>query len=91
VVPNAGGFLGGRVTPARPGEPATSATSVSPCVPRAVYRRPAVADWRKTKTPCVYRNVLEPEFGAMVADETGEVGWQMFVDRLASEGVSRSR
>jgi hypothetical protein len=34
---------------------------------------------------------LEPEFGAMVADEIGEVEWQMFVDRLASEGVSRSR
>ena len=50
------------------------------------YSETTIADYRRT-----YRNVLEPEFGPMVADEIGEVEWQMWVDRLASEGLSRSR
>jgi integrase len=50
------------------------------------YSDTTIADYRRS-----YRNVLEPEFGPMVADEIGEVEWQMFVDRLASEGLSRSR
>jgi integrase len=50
------------------------------------YSDPTIADYRRS-----YRNVLELEFGPMVADEIGEVEWQMFVDRLASEGLSRSR
>lgn len=48
------------------------------------YSDTTIADYRRS-----YRNVLEPEFGPMVADEILE--WQMFVDRLASEGLSRSR
>jgi integrase len=50
------------------------------------YGDTTIADYRRS-----YGNVLEPEFGPMVADEIGEVEWQMFVDRLASEGLSRSR
>src|SRR5215218_6665459 len=50
------------------------------------YSDTTIGDYRRS-----YRNVLEPEFGPMVADEIGEVEWQMFVDRLASEGLSRSR
>jgi integrase len=50
------------------------------------YSDTTIADYRRS-----YRNVLEPVFGPMVADEIGEVEWQMFVDRLASEGLSRSR
>jgi integrase len=38
-----------------------------------------------------YRNFLRPEFGPMVADEIGEIEWQMWVDRLSREGLSRSR
>jgi hypothetical protein len=38
-----------------------------------------------------YRNFLRPEFGAFVADDIGEVEWQMWVDRLSREGLSRSR
>ena len=32
-----------------------------------------------------------PEFGADVADEITEVDWQLWVDRLSREGLSRSR
>ena len=53
---------------------------------RQPYSETTIADYRRS-----YRNVLEPEFGAMIADEIGEIEWQMFVDRLASEGLSRSR
>lgn len=38
-----------------------------------------------------YRNFLRPEFGAFAADDIGEVEWQMWVDRLSREGLSRSR
>ena len=50
------------------------------------YSETTIADYRRS-----YRNVLEPEFGAMVADEIGEIEWQMWVDRLSSEALSRSR
>ncbi len=50
------------------------------------YSETTIADYRRS-----YRGYLEPEFGPMVADEIGEVEWQMWVDRLASEGLSRSR
>jgi hypothetical protein len=38
-----------------------------------------------------FRESALPEFGPMVADEIGEVEWQMWVDRLGGEGLSRSR
>ena len=38
-----------------------------------------------------YENYLEPEFGAMVADEISEVEWQIWIDRLSASGLSRSR
>jgi integrase len=38
-----------------------------------------------------YRNFLRPEFGPMPADGIDEMEWQMWVDRLSSEGLSRSR
>lgn len=50
------------------------------------YSETTIADYRRS-----YRNALEPEFGAMVADGIGEIEWQMWVDRLSSEGLSRSR
>jgi integrase len=38
-----------------------------------------------------YRNFLRPEFGPFAADDIGEVEWQMWVDRLSRQGLSRSR
>ena len=37
------------------------------------------------------RLVLKPEFGARPAGEIRPTEWQMFIDRLAREGLSRSR
>jgi integrase len=50
------------------------------------YSDTTVADYRRA-----YRNFLCPEFDPMVADEIGEIEWQMWVDRLSREGRSRSR
>jgi YD repeat-containing protein len=50
------------------------------------YSATTVADYQRA-----YRNFLCPEFGPMVADEIGEIEWQMWVDRLSREGLSRSR
>jgi integrase len=50
------------------------------------YSETTVADYRNA-----YRNFLRPELGPMVADEIGELEWQMWVDRLSREGLSRSR
>lgn len=36
-------------------------------------------------------NHLVPEFGGQVAEEIGEVQWQVSVDELAASGLSRSR
>jgi hypothetical protein len=50
------------------------------------YSETTIADYRRS-----YRRFLEPEFGPMVAEEICEVEWQMWVDQLSSEGLSRSR
>ena len=50
------------------------------------YTVTTVADYARS-----YRNFLRPEFGAFAADDIGEVEWQMWVDRLSREGLSRSR
>lgn len=50
------------------------------------YRETTLDGYRRS-----FRGYLEPEFGAMVAKEIGEVEWQMWIDRLASQGLSRSR
>jgi hypothetical protein len=50
------------------------------------YSSTTVADYTRA-----YNNFLRPEFGPMVADEIGEIEWQMWADRLSREGLSRSR
>jgi hypothetical protein len=50
------------------------------------YSQTTIADYRGS-----YEGFLRPEFGPMPADEIGEVEWQLWVDRLSSEGLSRSR
>jgi integrase len=50
------------------------------------YSHTTIAGYRTS-----YRNFLRPEFGPMVADEINELEWQMWVDRLSREGLSRSR
>lgn len=50
------------------------------------YTATTVADYVRS-----YRNFLRPEFGPFAADDIGEVEWQMWVDRLSREGLSRSR
>jgi hypothetical protein len=50
------------------------------------YSKTTIPDYRRS-----YMSVLEPEFGPMIADEIGVIEWQMWVDRLSSEGLSRSR
>jgi integrase len=50
------------------------------------YSHTTIAGYRTS-----YRNFLRPEFAPMVADEIGEIEWQMWVDRLSREGLSRSR
>jgi hypothetical protein len=50
------------------------------------YSPTTIEDYRRS-----YRHFLQPEFGPMVADEISELEWQMWVDRLSREGLSRSR
>jgi integrase len=50
------------------------------------YSSTTIDDYRRP-----YRNFLRPEFGPMIADQISELEWQMWIDRLASEGLSRSR
>jgi integrase len=50
------------------------------------YTTTTVRDYTRS-----YRNFLRPEFGPFPADDIGEVEWQMWVDRLSREGLSRSR
>jgi integrase len=50
------------------------------------YSSTTIEDYRRS-----YCHFLRPEFGPMLADEIGEVEWQMWVDRLSREGLSRSR
>jgi site-specific recombinase XerC len=50
------------------------------------YSETTIEDYRSS-----YRHFLRPEFGPMVADEISELEWQMWVDRLSREGLSRSR
>ena len=38
-----------------------------------------------------YWHFLRPKFGATPADEIGELEWQMWIDRISREGLSRSR
>jgi hypothetical protein len=38
-----------------------------------------------------YRNFVRPAFGPMPADDIGEVEWQMWIDELSREGLTRSR
>ena len=53
--------------------------------------RPGVLGDDDRRLPALISPFLEPEFGPMVAEEIGEVEWQMWVDQLSSEGLSRSR
>jgi hypothetical protein len=46
------------------------------------YSATTVRDYARS-----YSNFLRPEFGPMVADDIGEVEWQMWVDRLSREDV----
>jgi len=50
------------------------------------YSPTTIAGYRRS-----WEHVLKPEFGPMVAEETSEVEWQMWVDQLSREGLSRSR
>jgi integrase len=50
------------------------------------YSTTTIAGYRRS-----WEHVLKPEFGPMVAEEINEVEWQMWVDQLSREGLSRSR
>jgi integrase len=50
------------------------------------YSPTTIANYRRS-----WEHVLKPEFGPMVAEEISEVEWQMWVDQLSREGLSRSR
>jgi integrase len=50
------------------------------------YSETTIANYRRS-----WENVLRPEFGPMVAEDINEVEWQMWVDQLSREGLSRSR
>ena len=50
------------------------------------YSETTIANYRRS-----WLHVLRPEFGPMVAEEISEVEWQMWVDQLSREGLSRSR
>ena len=50
------------------------------------YSETTIASYRRS-----WNHVIRPEFGPMVADEISEVEWQMWVDQLSREGLSRSR
>lgn len=50
------------------------------------YTQSTVRDYTRS-----YRNFIRPEFGPMPADDIGEVEWQMWIDELSREGLTRSR
>src|SRR4051812_30268341 len=50
------------------------------------YSETTIANYRRS-----WLHVLRPEFGPMVAEEISEVEWQIWVDQLSREGLSRSR
>ena len=50
------------------------------------YSETTIANYRRS-----WQHILRPEFGPMVAEEISEVEWQMWVDQLSREGLSRSR
>ena len=50
------------------------------------YAETTIYDYRRC-----FRHYLEPEFGSMAADAIDEVDWQIWIDRLSGEGLSRSR
>jgi integrase len=50
------------------------------------YSETTIAGYRRS-----WRHFVRPEFGPMVAEEISEVEWQMWVDQLSREGLSRSR
>jgi len=50
------------------------------------YSDSTIAGYRRS-----WRHFVRPEFGPMVAEEITEVEWQMWVDQLSREGLSRSR
>jgi integrase len=50
------------------------------------YSQTTIDDYRRS-----YCNFLRREFGPIVADDIGELEWQMWIDRLAGEGLTRSR
>ena len=50
------------------------------------YSETTIANYRRS-----WENVLRPEFGPMVAEEINEVEWEMWVDQLSRQGLSRSR
>ena len=52
----------------------------------SAYSRTTLSGYRRS-----LRNQLDEEFGARPAAEIAEVDWQMWADRLAREGLSRSR
>jgi hypothetical protein len=55
-------------------------------IPGVVIGRITVRDYR-VRTATSYA----PEFGPMPADDIGEVEWQMWIDELSREGLTRSR
>jgi len=56
------------------------------CKKGSAYSRTTLSGYRWS-----LRNQLDEEFGARPASEIVEVEWQMWADRLAREGLSRSR
>ena len=50
------------------------------------YSETTIVNYRRS-----WQHVLRPEFGPIVAEEITEIEWQMWVDRLSQEGLSRSR
>jgi hypothetical protein len=50
------------------------------------YRPTTVADYERC-----YRNFLRPEFGSLVAEEIGELEWQMWADRLSFRAIGYLR
>ena len=50
------------------------------------YTETTIRDYARS-----YRNFLRPEFGPFAADAINEVEWQMWIDRVSREGLSRSR
>jgi hypothetical protein len=50
------------------------------------YTETTIRDYTRS-----YRNFVRPEFGPMPANDIGEVEWQMWIDELSREGLTRSR